>query len=208
MRGTVAGLVLALVVGGCGRGEDGARYGFGKAATPADASAWDIDVMPDGTGLPPGSGTAPQGAAIYAHQCGACHGPTGTEGPSEHLVGREARRGFPFGSDPRLVRTIGNYWPYATTLYDYVNRAMALNAPGSLRPDEVYSLVAYLLWRNEIVADTAVIDAPSLPPLVMPAHARLLLDNRPGGGGDPPAPVSSIAAPPHTGFLSPPPGSL
>src|SRR5438093_5576554 len=67
--------------------------------------------MPDGTGLPPGSGTAPQGAAIYAHKCAACHGPTGTEGPSERLVGREPRQGFPFGSDPRWVRTIGNYWP-------------------------------------------------------------------------------------------------
>src|SRR2546422_696160 len=109
MRGTVAGLVLALVVGGSCRGEDGAPYGFGKAATPADASAWDIDVMPDGTGLPPGSGTAPQGAAIYAHKCAACHGPTGTEGPSERLVGRDPRQGFPVGSDPRLVRTIGNY---------------------------------------------------------------------------------------------------
>ena len=181
MRGTVAGLVLALVVGGSCRREDGATYGFGKAATPADVSAWDIDVMPDGTGLPPGSGTAPQGAAIYAHKCAACHGPTGTEGPSERLVGREPRQGFPFGSDPRLVRTIGNYWPYATTLYDYVNRAMPLNAPGSLKPDEVYSLVAFLLWRNEIVADTAVMNARTLPQVVMPAHDRFVVDNRRGG---------------------------
>ncbi len=181
MRGTVAGLVLALVVGGSCRGEDGAPYGFGKAATPADVSAWDIDVMPDGTGLPPGSGTAPQGAAIYAHKCAACHGPTGTEGPSERLVGRDPRQGFPFGSDPRLVRTIGNYWPYATTLYDYVNRAMPLNAPGSLKPDEVYSLVAFLLWRNEIVADTAVMNARTVPQVVMPAHDRFVVDNRRGG---------------------------
>src|SRR5205807_1339624 len=118
VRGTVAGLVLALAVGGSCRRDGGAMYGFGKAATPADVSAWDIDVMPDGTGLPPGSGTAPQGAAIYSHKCAACHGPTGTEGPSERLVGREPRQGFPFGSDPRWVQTIGNYWPYATTLYD------------------------------------------------------------------------------------------
>jgi len=181
VRGTVAGLVLALVVGGSCRGEDGAPYGFGKAATPADVSAWDIDVMPDGTGLPPGSGTAPQGAAIYAHKCAACHGPTGTEGPSERLVGRDPRQGFRFGSDPRLVRTIGNYWPYATTLYDYVNRAMPLNAPGSLKPDEVYSLVAFLLWRNEIVADTAVMNARTLPRVVMPARDRFVVDNRRGG---------------------------
>src|SRR2546425_3179876 len=141
MRGTVAGLVLALVVGGCGRGEDGARYGFGKAAVPADVLAWDIDVMPDGTGLPPGSGTAPQGAAIYAHKCAACHGPTGTEGPSERLVGREPRQGFPFGSDPRLVRTIGNYWPYATTLYDYVNRGRSEEHTSELQS------LAYLVCR-------------------------------------------------------------
>ncbi len=181
MRGTVAGLVLALVVGGSCRAEDGARYGFGKAATPADVSAWDIDVMPDGAGLPPGSGAAPQGAAMYAHKCAACHGSTGTEGPSERLVGREPRQGFPFGGDPRFVRTIGNYWPYATTLYDYVNRAMPLNAPGSLKPDEVYSLVAFLLWRNEIVADTAVMNARTLPRVVMPAHDRFVVDNRRGG---------------------------
>src|SRR5437667_12385282 len=137
--------------------------------------------MPDGTGLPPGSGTAPQGAAIYAHKCAACHGPTGTEGPSERLVGRDPRQGFPFGSDPRLVRTIGNYWPYATTLYDYVHRAMPLNAPGSLTPDEVYGLVAYLLWRNEIIEERAVIDGRTLPGVVMPARDRFVVDDRRGG---------------------------
>src|SRR5256884_1388526 len=181
MRGTVAGLVLALAVGGSCRRDGGATYGFGKAARPADVSAWDIDVMPDGTGLPPGSGTAPQGAAIYSHKCAACHGPTGTEGPSERLVGREPRQGFPFGSDPRWVRTIGNYWPYATTLYDYVNRAMPLNAPGSLKPDEVYGLVAFLLWRNDIIASSAEMNPQTLPRVVMPAHDRFVPDNRRGG---------------------------
>src|SRR5256885_9699127 len=136
--------------------------------------------MPDGTGLPPGSGTAPQGAAIYAHKCAACHGPTGTEGPSERLVGREPRQGFPFGSDPRLVRTIGNYWPYATTLYDYVNRAMPLNAPGSLKPDEVYSLVAFLLWRNAVAADTAAMYPRHLPRAVMSARDTFMGSYRRG----------------------------
>ena len=188
MRGTVAGLVLALVAGGCGRGDRGAvhtgplaTYGFGREATTEDISAWDIDVMPDGRGLPPGRGTVPQGSAIYARKCAACHGPTGTEGPSERLVGREPRQGFPFGRDPRFVRTIGNYWPYATTLYDYINRAMPLPAPGSLKPDEVYSLVAFLLWRNEIVADTAVMNSQTLPQVVMPARNRFVVDNRRGG---------------------------
>jgi len=95
-------------------------------------------------------------------------------------VGREPREGFPFGRDPTLVKTVGNYWPYATTLYDYINRAMPLNAPGSLAPEDVYSLVAYLLWRNEIIADTAVIDRRTLPRVVMPTKDRLVVDDRRG----------------------------
>ena len=158
-----------------------ARFGFGRPATAAEIQAWNIDVMPDGTGLPAGRGTSAQGRTIYAQKCAACHGATGTEGPAWRLVGREPRQGFPFGRDPSLVVTIGNYWPYATTLYDYVNRAMPLNAPGSLKPDEVYGLVAYLLWRNEIIPETTVIDAHSLPRVVMPAHDRFVPDNRRGG---------------------------
>ena len=97
------------------------------------------------------------------------------------MVGREPREGFPFGRDPTFVRTIGNYWPYATTLYDYINRAMPLDAPGSLSADEVYGLVAYLLWRNEIIADTALIDARTLPRIRMPARDRFVVDDRRGG---------------------------
>ena len=179
MRSTVAMVVLALV-GGCGRAEH-ARLGFGRPATTEEIRAWDSDVMPDGTGLPPGSGTPSQGAEIYGRKCAACHGRTGVEGPFDRLVGREPRQGFPFGRDPRLVRTVGNYWPYATTLYDYLNRAMPLTAPGSLKPDEVYGLVAFLLWRNEIITDTAVMDAQTLPRVPMPARDRFVVDNRRGG---------------------------
>ena len=103
------------------------------------------------------------------------------EGPFDRLVGREPRNDFPFGRDPRLVKTVGNYWPYATTLYDYLNRAMPLTAPGSLTPDEVYGLVAFLLWRNEIITDTAVMNAQTLPRVVMPARDRFVVDNRRGG---------------------------
>ncbi len=189
MRALMITLTLTLALaGGCGgreqaaaRADAPARFGFGRAATPAEITAWDIDVRPDGAGLPPGSGTARQGAGVYQRHCAMCHGPTGTEGPFDRLVGRDPRQGFPFGRDPRLVRTIGNYWPYATTLYDYINRAMPLNAPGSLTPDEVYNLVAFLLWRNEIIADTAVMNAHTLPHVVMPAHDRFVRDNRRGG---------------------------
>lgn len=155
--------------------------GFGRPATADEITAWDIAIAPDGTGLPAGSGTVAQGAVLYRQKCAMCHGATGTEGPAERLVGREPRQGFPFGRDPTLARTIGNYWPYATTLYDYINRAMPLNAPGSLKPDEVYSLVAYLLRRNEIIADTAVMNAQTLPRVVMPARDRFVPDNRRGG---------------------------
>ena len=137
--------------------------------------------MPDGTGLPPGSGMPSQGADVYRRKCAACHGRTGVEGPFDRLVGREPRQGFPFGRDPSLVKTVGNYWPYATTLYDYLNRAMPLTAPGSLTPDEVYGLVAFLLWRNEIITDTAVMNAQTLPRVVMPARDRFVVDNRRGG---------------------------
>lgn len=159
-----------------------AVLGFGRPATADEIKAWDIAVSPDGTGLPSGSGTARQGAALFRQKCAACHGPTGTEGPAERLVGREPRQGFPFGRDPALVKTVGNYWPYATTLYDYIHRAMPLNAPGSLQPDEVYRAVAYLLWRNEIISDTLVLNAQTLPRVVMPARNRFVPDNRRGGG--------------------------
>lgn len=158
-----------------------ARYGLGRPATPEEVRAWDVSVMPDGRGLPSGSGTATQGAALFAQKCVRCHGATGVEGPFDRLVGREPRLGFPFGRDEALTRTIGNYWPYSTTVYDYINRAMPYDAPGSLEPNEVYGLVAFLLWRNEIIADTAGMNARTLPRVRMPARDRFVLDNRRGG---------------------------
>lgn len=187
MRPVAIVLLAGIVTVACGpRGQDASatlpdRFGLGRAASTAEIAAWDIDIAPDGTGLPAGSGTAGTGAPVYAAKCAACHGRSGTEGPMERLVGREPREGFPFGKAQGFVPTIGNYWPYATTIYDYVHRAMPLNAPGSLEPDEVYGLVAWLLWRNEIIADTTVIDRNSLPRIVMPARARFVLDDRKGG---------------------------
>ena len=185
-RGVFLGTLVLL--GGCSshdrpqvRAGAPARFAFGRRATPGEIAAWDVDVRPDGTGLPPGSGTASQGAALYARKCAACHGKTGIEGPFDRLVGREPRESFPFGRDPSLVKTIGNYWPYATTLYDYMNRAMPLDAPGSLKPDEVYALVAFLLWRNDVIASSTEMNAQTLPRVVMPAHDRFVADNRRGG---------------------------
>lgn len=157
------------------------RYGLGRPATRDEIRAWDVSVMPDGTGLPTGSGTPAQGATIFKQTCARCHGTTGVEGPFDRLVGREPKQGFPFGRDASLARTIGNYWPYATTVFDYVNRAMPYDAPGSLKANEVYGVVAFLLWRNEIIADTAVMNARTLPRVRMPARDRFVPDNRRGG---------------------------
>lgn len=157
------------------------KFGFGRPATREEILAWDIDVMPDGTGLPPGSGTVDQGEEIYRVKCVACHGATGVEGPFDRLVGRNWGKNFDFGIDRHLTKTIGNYWQYATTLYDFIRRAMPQNDPGSLKPDEIYSLVAYLLYRNQIIPRDAVMDAQSLPKVVMPAYGHFVPDDRKGG---------------------------
>ena len=156
-----------------------ASFGFGRAATDAEIAAWDIDVGPDGAGLPAGSGSVAEGESIYAAKCAVCHGKTGVEGPNDRLV-RRPGEGFPDGNsaDSWTGRTIGNYWPYATTVFDYVLRSMPQNMPGSLQPDEVYALTAYLLWRNGIIAADERIDAKTLAQIEMPARDQFHPDDR------------------------------
>ena len=154
--------------------EEGGGYGLGRTATDEEIRAWNIDVSPTGEGLPAGQGTVKQGAQVFAVKCAMCHGPTGTEGPKDKLVGG---RGTLTTAKP--VKTIGSYWPYATTLYDYINRAMPFNAPGSLSPDEVYSVIAWLLFHNGIVKEDAVIDARTLPLVQMPNRNGFIPDPRP-----------------------------
>lgn len=149
-----------------------ARFGFGSEASATRVAAWDVDVKPDGEGLPPGRGTVAEGEAVFRLHCVACHGATGTEGPYDRLVGTEA------WEDTPTTRTVGNYWPYATTLYDYIGRAMPLDSPGSLTPDETYSVIAFLLHRNGIVEADAVMDATTLPLVEMPARDRFVPDDR------------------------------
>jgi cytochrome c len=155
-----------------------ATFGIGRPATPAEIAALDIDVGPDGAGLPAGRGTAADGAPIYTARCASCHGKTGKEGPNDVLVGRLAGDAFPFAKDPRAPKTIGSYWPYATTVFDYIRRAMPPDKPGSLRDDEVYSLVAFLLAANELIPQDAVVDAASLPKVKMPARDHFVPDTR------------------------------
>lgn len=161
-----------------------ATFGLGQTPSPATLVAIDIDIDANGRGLPPGRGTAAEGAVLYAQQCASCHGAKG-EGirPAPALIGRVPDAGHAFATDPRAVKTIGNYWPYATTIFDYVRRTMPLATPGSLTDNEVYALVAYLLRENGIIADTLVIDATSLPAVQMPARRFFVPDNRSGGAG-------------------------
>ena len=160
------------------------HYGIGTTATPAEIAARDVDVGPDGAGLPPGRGSVGEGQIVYAQQCASCHGERG-EGKMPlypRLVGRDsAAEGFAFGKDPRLVKTIGNYWPYASTVFDYVRRAMPLQAPGSLTNDQVYAVTAYLLAANRVIPMTATLDSASLSAVKMPYADRFVRDDRRGG---------------------------
>jgi len=143
----------------------GPVYGLGRTPTPEEVKAWDISIGPEGKELPPGSGTAVIGAGIYEQKCVVCHGPTGTEGKFLHgvLVGGK-------GSLTTLepVKTVGSYFPYATTVFDFINRAMPFTKLGSLSADEVYAVTAFLLFRNGIIKENDVIDAKSLPKVQMP----------------------------------------
>ncbi len=140
-------------------------YGFGRTPTTAEIAAFDIDARPDGQGLPPGHGSVADGAKIFANSCASCHGEKGeTATPTGSLlVGGQGTL-----TSAKPVKTIGSYWPYASTLYDYIRRAMPFTAPQSLSNDEVYAVTAYLLALNKIVPDDAILDASSLPKVQMP----------------------------------------
>ncbi|PRY52270.1 cytochrome c [Arcticibacter pallidicorallinus] len=157
-------------------------FGLGKEASVARISSMDIDVRPDGKGLPSGSGTVAYGRSLYLTKCVSCHGSKTSSGIYDRLFSYDQSRVHPDSlKGNKRNKTIGNYWPYATTLYDYINRAMPFNAPGSLRPNEVYSLTAYLLYENSIIDENTVLTAMSLPRVKMPAQKRFVNDTRKGG---------------------------
>ena len=136
---------------------------LGRAASQAEIAGWDISIAPDGRGLPRGAGTPAEGALVYAQKCQACHGDKGGGGPNDRLVGGQ---GTLAGKTP--VRTVGSYWPYATTLFDYVRRAMPFAQPHSLTDSEVYAVTAYLLSLNGIIKEQDVMNAETLPTVKMP----------------------------------------
>jgi cytochrome c len=193
-RAIVATAPLVLTMAACSRSDESAAaaaspavtvsatdLGLGRPAMAQEIAALDLDVNPAGVGLPPGQATAVSGAPVYAAKCARCHGAKG-EGiaPSPAIVGRIPGDSFPFGNDPKLAKTVGNYWPYATTIYDYVRRTMPIDAPGSLTPAEIYAVVAVVLADNGITEPTTVIDATTLPKIRMPARDRFVPDDRKG----------------------------
>ena len=150
---------LGLPAPACAQGP----YGIGRPATAAEIAGWNIDIGRDGANLPSGSGSVAHGHEVFDQQCVACHGEKGEGGVGDRLVGG---RGTIATSKP--VKTVGSFWPYATTLFDYVRRAMPLNAPRSLTPDEVYAVSAYVLFLNGIVPQDTTFDADNLARINMP----------------------------------------
>ena len=157
-------------------------FGLGRTPTAEEMTAWNTSVNPTGKNLPPGEGTVAEGKAVFAAKCASCHGDAGQGMPPAYpqLVGKEPAD-FSFDDDFKKVHTIGNYWPYATTLYDYINRAMPLTAPGTMTPPEIYAVVAYLLAANGVIPDDAIMNATTLPQVRMPARDRFVVDDRSGG---------------------------
>ncbi|WP_158616843.1 c-type cytochrome [Acidovorax sp. FJL06] len=156
-----------------------ALIGLGQPLPPAEVERYSITIFPGGRNLPPGRGSVEQGGRLYAMHCAACHGAQGIEGPAARLAGTDGFIGWSDPLRPLRVRkyplqvlSVGALWPHATTVFDYVRRAMPLHAPKSLTDDEVYAITAHLLHLNRLVAANAVMDKESLPQVVMPGRAR------------------------------------
>ena len=166
--GTFSGVAVILALSGVSHvNAQMPTYGVGRAPTPQEARAWDISIGPEGKELPPGKGTAEQGAPLYAQKCAVCHGPTGKEvvpgGPRVPLVGGDGTF-----TTPHPVRSAGRYWAFATTIWDVINRGMPRGQEGTLKPDEVYSLTALILYWNGILKEDEELHRERLPKINMP----------------------------------------
>jgi cytochrome c len=175
MRKPALAVALVTIISMAGAAAHAASsYGLGKRVDAARLSAWNIDVSPNGQGLPPGSGDVAQGRAVFTSKCAMCHGAAGQGGVGDPLVG-----GAGTLASAKPVKTVGSYWPYATTLFDYIHRAMPYDHPESLSADEVYAVTAFVLNLNGIVPENARLDAHSLPKVRMPNRDGFVLDPRP-----------------------------
>ena len=152
----------------------GQTYGLGRDATADEVKAWDITIGPEGRELPEGSGSAVEGAQVYEVRCKECHGDLGIGGDHAALVGKPAQL-----KEAPPIKTVGSFWPYATTLFDYTRRAMPFEEPGTLTDDQVYSVTAYVLYLNGIIGEDEVMDRDSLPDVEMPNRGGFIHDPRP-----------------------------
>lgn len=154
------------------------HFGFGKAPLPQDTAKY-FAIPPSGAGLPSGSGTGQAGADVFAENCAACHGDKLQGNPAVGLGGDRLIGGRGSLASKTPIKTVESYWPYSTTLFDYVKRAMPFNAPGSMTDDQVYSLVAYILSEAKIIKPTDVMNADTLPKVAMPNRDGFVPDSRP-----------------------------
>ncbi|MBV9460380.1 MAG: cytochrome c [Bradyrhizobium sp.] len=169
----LAAPLLAAIIAAAAHAETG-KFGLGRAPTDKEIAGWNIDIGRDGQGLPPGSGSVQEGRTLFSEKCAACHGEKGEGGVGDRLVGGQGTL-----ASPKPVKTVGSFWPYAPTLFDYIRRAMPMNAPQSLSNQEVYALSAYVLNLNGLVSDHATLDAKSLAAIKMPNRDGFVSDPRP-----------------------------
>lgn len=169
-----AGFALAALILSAPPAEAAEKYGFGTPATEAQIKAWDINVFADGKGLPPGSGTVMAGRDLYNTQCLSCHGAKGEGGIGDRLAGGQGTL-----ASAKPIRTVGSYWPYAPTLFDYIRRTMPLTAPQSLTDEQVYAVTGYVLFLNDLAKEGDTIDAGTLADLKMPNRDGFVPDPRP-----------------------------
>ncbi len=168
-------LLFTLLVAAMPASAKAGGYGIGTPATSDEIAGWDIDIRPDGKGLPPGSGSVEDGEMMYEQKCASCHGSFG-EGVGRYpvLAGGEGTL-----TDERPEKTVGSYWPYASTLWDYIHRAMPFTQPQSMTDDEVYAITAYVLYLNDLVEDDFVLTADNLASVEMPNQDGFFFDDRP-----------------------------
>jgi cytochrome c len=170
-------LVIALMILQIPVAAWGQKYGVGRPPTAEEARKWDISVGPDGSGLPEGSGTAAEGKQVYERRCQRCHGAGGAGGDEAPLVGGQGTL-----ATPKPLKTVGSFWPYATTLFDYVRRAMPFKQPGTLNDAQVYAVTAYVLHLNKIIGENEAMNARSLAAVKMPNREGFTPDPRPDTG--------------------------
>jgi len=175
---TAAGLLIAGLLSSAACAQGAAPYGFGSAVGPEELAKY-FSIPPDGRGLPPGSGTAAGGAKIYADSCAPCHGDKMQGNPAKGIGGDRLLGGRDTLATKTPVKTVESYWPYATTLFDYVKRAMPFTTPGSLSNNDVYAVVAYILSEAKIIKPTDIMDAKTLPKVAMPNRDGFIPDARP-----------------------------